>query len=341
MAERIVAHFDVDTLRIIEEEPERLSEVPGLGPKRTQMITRAWAEQQAIKEVMVFLQGVGVSTSLAVRIYKTYRDAAIAVVKNEPYRLAAEVWGIGFKTADKIAQSLGVPHDSPQRAKAGLQFTLSEASDEGHCYLPQEELIAKAAEILGIEVPLVASCLEELVGERGVIRETLRAPTAAPEVGTAATEDGYGKEAGVTTTAHAATTAMEAIYLMPFYRPEVSLANSLLRLLQTPLERLPTFRQVDWEAAFGWLHTKTGSTLAPEQSEAVQLALTQKVAVLTGGPGCGKSFTLRSIVDLARAKRATGLLTAPTGRAAKRLGGVTRAPANAPHPPLAPPPRRV
>ncbi len=160
MAERIVAHFDTDTLRVIEEEPVRLVEVPGLGPKRTAMITRAWEEQKAIKEVMLFLQGVGVSTSLAVRIYKTYRDAAISIVKNEPYRLAADVWGIGFKTADKIAQSLGIPHDSPERVKAGLQFTLSEATEEGHCYLPREELLRRAAEILGVETALVAGCLE-------------------------------------------------------------------------------------------------------------------------------------------------------------------------------------
>jgi exodeoxyribonuclease V alpha subunit len=132
-ATRIVEHFGVDTLRVIEEAPERLVEVPGLGPKRTAMIGRAWEEQKAIKEVMVFLQGVGVSTSLAVRIYKKYGDGSISVVRNEPYRLAAEVWGIGFKTADTIAQAVGIPHDSPQRVQAGLQYTLSEAADRGYC----------------------------------------------------------------------------------------------------------------------------------------------------------------------------------------------------------------
>ena len=136
MAERIVDHFGQATLEVIEQAPGRLVEVPGLGPKRTAMITAAWAEQQAIKEVMVFLQGVGVSTSLAVRIYKTYRDDAIEVVRREPYRLAGDVWGIGFKTADQIAQRLGIPHDSPQRVKAGLQFALSQATEDGHCYLP-------------------------------------------------------------------------------------------------------------------------------------------------------------------------------------------------------------
>ncbi len=292
MAERIVAHFDLDTLRVIEEEPARLIEVPGLGPKRTAMIGRAWEEQKAIKEVMLFLQGVGVSTSIAVRIYKTYKDASISVVKNEPYKLAGDVWGIGFKTADKIAQALGIPHDSPQRVKAGLQFTLSEASDEGHCYLPEAELVAKATEILGVEATLAVACLEELSREEGVVREYLPG-----------TDDQQ----------------VTAVYLVPFHRAEASLANSLLRLLGAPVERLSAFQAVDWAAALGWLQATTGSALAPEQEQAVRLALTERVAVLTGGPGCGKSFTVRSIVALAKAKRAKIVLAAPTGRAAKRL----------------------
>jgi exodeoxyribonuclease V alpha subunit len=137
IAERIVDHFGTGTLEIIEGEPKRLIEVPGLGPKRTKLIAAAWEEQKAIKEVMVFLQGVGVSTSIAVRIYKGYGDASISVVKNQPYRLAAEVWGIGFLTADRIAQAVGIPHDSPERVKAGLQYALSQATDGGNCYLPQ------------------------------------------------------------------------------------------------------------------------------------------------------------------------------------------------------------
>jgi exodeoxyribonuclease V alpha subunit len=163
MAERIVDHFGEDTLRLIEEEPGRLVEVPGLGPKHMQMITTAWAEQQAIKEVMVFLQGMEVSTSLGVRIYKAYRDEAIEVVRREPYRLAADVWGIGFKTADQLAHSLGIPHDSPQRVKAGLQFALSQAAEDGHCYLPETELVAKATGLLEVEGGLTSRCLEELI----------------------------------------------------------------------------------------------------------------------------------------------------------------------------------
>jgi exodeoxyribonuclease V alpha subunit len=292
MAERIVDHFGGATLQVIEQTPGRLVEVPGLGAKRTAMITTAWQEQQAIKEVMVFLQGVGVSTSLGVRIYKAYGDAAISVVRNQPYRLAAEVWGIGFKTADQIAQQLGIPPDSPQRVKAGLQFALSQASEDGHCYLPQAELLTRAAALLGVEAGLTQRCLAELVAEEGVVQEEL-AGADGPVI---------------------------AVWLLPFYRAERSLAGGLRRLLDAPTDRLAAFQHVDWRAALGWLERTSGSALAPEQAAAVRLALTQRVAVLTGGPGCGKSFTVRAIVALAKAKRARVLLAAPTGRAAKRLG---------------------
>jgi exodeoxyribonuclease V alpha subunit len=298
MAERIVDHFAKDTLQVIEEDPGRLVEVPGLGPKRTKMITVAWEEQRAIKEVMVFLQGVGVSTSLAVRIYKTYRDDAINVVRRDPYRLAGEVWGIGFKTADQIAQRLGIPHDSPQRVKAGLQFALSQASEDGHCYLPEAELVTKATELLGVDAALADHCLEELVAEEGVVAEPL--PTdVSPGV-----PEGTGR----------------AIWLVPFHRAERALAAGLLRLLDASAHRLAGFQTVDWPAALGWLRQTSGVTLAPEQEAAVRLALTERVAVLTGGPGCGKSYTVRAVVALARAKRAKVMLAAPTGRAAKRLG---------------------
>ena len=149
MAERMVNHFGVDIMHVIDEDPRRLIEVDGLGPKRTDRITTAWAEQKAIKEVMIFLQGVGVSTSLAVKIYKKYGDESIETVKQAPYRLASDVWGIGFKTADAIAASVGIARDSPERIKAGLAYTLSEAADDdGHCYLPEPALVAQAAKSL-------------------------------------------------------------------------------------------------------------------------------------------------------------------------------------------------
>ncbi|MFI0716745.1 ATP-dependent RecD-like DNA helicase [Streptomyces inhibens] len=306
IADRIVEHFGTDTLDVIESEPERLVEVPGLGPKRTKMIGAAWEEQKAIKEVMVFLQGVGVSTSIAVRIYKKYGDASISVVRNEPYRLAADVWGIGFLTADRIAQSVGIPHDSPDRVKAGLQYALSQSTDQGHCFLPEEQLIADAVKLLQVDTGLVIDCLGELAADpEGVVRE--KVPGGADEE------------------------PVTAVYLVPFHRAEISLAGRLTRLLRTGEDRMPAFRDVDWDKALAWLARRTGAELAPEQQEAVRLALTQKVAVLTGGPGCGKSFTVRSVVELARAKKAKVVLAAPTGRAAKRLSELTGAEASTVH----------
>ncbi|MEV4329488.1 ATP-dependent RecD-like DNA helicase [Streptomyces sp. NPDC049597] len=306
IAERIVDHFGVDTLDVIEQEPKRLIEVPGLGPKRTKLIGAAWEEQKAIKEVMVFLQGVGVSTSIAVRIYKKYEDASISVVKNQPYRLAADVWGIGFLTADKIAQAVGIPHDSPERVKAGLQYALSQSTDQGHCFLPEEQLIADAVKLLQVDTGLVIECLAELAAdEEGVVREQVPGPDGGEPV--------------------------TAVYLVPFHRAEVSLAGQLRRLLRADEDRMPAFRDVDWDKALAWLAQRTGAALAPEQEAAVKLALTSRVAVLTGGPGCGKSFTVRSIVELARAKKAKVMLAAPTGRAAKRLAELTGAEASTVH----------
>ncbi|MET7778911.1 ATP-dependent RecD-like DNA helicase [Streptomyces mirabilis] len=317
-ADRITQHFGLDTLQIIEEEPKRLIEVPGLGPKRTKKIADAWEEQKAIKEVMLFLQTVEVSTSIAVRIYKKYGDASISVVKNQPYRLAADVWGIGFLTADKIAQSVGIPHDSPERVKAGLQYALSQSADQGHCFLPEEQLIADAVKLLQVDTGLVIECLAELaeptededepggVREPGVVREKVPGPDGGPDTVT-------------------------AVYLVPFHRAELSLSAQLLRLLRTTEDRMPGFRDVAWDKALAWLKGRTGVELAPGQEEAVRLALTKKVAVLTGGPGCGKSFTVRSIVELARARRAKVVLAAPTGRAAKRLAELTGADASTVH----------
>ncbi len=306
MADRITTHFGVDTLDIIESAPKRLVEVPGLGPKRTKMIAAAWEEQKAIKEVMVFLQGVGVSTSIAVRIYKKYEDASISVVRNQPYRLAADVWGIGFLTADRIAQAVGIPHDSPERVKAGLQYALSQSSDQGHCFLPEERLIADGVKLLQVDTGLVIECLAELAADpEGVVREKVPSPEGGEPV--------------------------TAVYLVPFHRAELSLAGQVRRLLNTAEDRMPAFQDVDWEKALAWLATRTGASLAPEQEEAVRLALSRKVAVLTGGPGCGKSFTVRSIVELARAKKAKVVLAAPTGRAAKRLSELTGAEASTVH----------
>ncbi|GHE41289.1 ATP-dependent RecD-like DNA helicase [Streptomyces vinaceus] len=307
IADRIVEHFGTDTLDVIEEAPKRLIEVPGLGPKRTKLIGAAWEEQKAIKEVMVFLQGVGVSTSIAVRIYKKYADASISVVKNQPYRLAADVWGIGFLTADRIAQAVGIPHDSPERVKAGLQYALSQSTDQGHCFLPEERLIADGVKLLQVDTGLVIECLADLAADpEGVVRESVPDPQGGPD-------------------------PLTAVYLVPFHRAELSLVGQVRRLLHAEDDRMPGFQDVDWDRAFGWLAGRTGAKLAPEQRDAVTLALTRRVAVLTGGPGCGKSFTVRSIVELARAKKAKVVLAAPTGRAAKRLAELTGAEASTVH----------
>ncbi len=296
LAERIVGHFGAGALDVIEEDPQRLIEVPNLGPKRTRLIAEAWEEQKAIKEVMVFLQSVNISTSLAVRIYKKYGDAAITTVRDEPYKLATDVWGIGFKTADTIAQSVGIPHDSPQRVKAGIQFTLSESTSDGHCYLPEEQLINQAVKILQVDSGLVIECLAELVAEEGVVTEKVPGPDGEPRT---------------------------AVYLVPFQRAESALAAQLRTLVNCDTDRMPAFADVDWDTALGWLRQRTGTDLADEQLAAVRLALTSKVGVLTGGPGCGKSFTVASVITLAAAKRAKIILAAPTGRAAKRLTELT------------------
>ncbi|WTW93847.1 ATP-dependent RecD-like DNA helicase [Streptomycetaceae bacterium NBC_01309] len=302
MADRIVEHFGVDALDVIEEDVQRLIEVPGLGPKRRDLIAAAWVEQKAIKEVMVFLQGIGISTSPAVRIWKEYAERSIEIVRTEPYRLASDVWGIGFKTADAIARAVGIPHDSPQRVKAGLQYTLSEGADNGHCYLPQDELVDDAVKILDVAADLVRGCLDELVAEEGVVREEMPGPVSPS-----------GSQGD----------PVDAVYLVPFHRAEISLASRLRMLLRAPDDRLAAFATVEWDKALAWLCGLTGTELAPEQEAAVRLALTEKVAVLTGGPGCGKSFTVRSVVELARARKAKVVLAAPTGRAAKRLAELT------------------
>ena len=276
-----------------------LSSHPGRICGGTWFLTKYLGSGLIKKEVMIFLQGVGVSTSLAVRIYKKYGDASVCVVRHEPHRLAADVWGIGFKTADTIARSVGIAPDSPERIKAGLACTLSEAAADGHCYLPAPNLIAGAAKILDVAAELIAPCPDELAAAEGVVREAVPA-AARPAQAQAAPQ-------------------VPAVHLPPFYQAERSLARALLRLHAARADRLAGFAAVDWDTALGWLSRRTGAQLAPEQAEAVRLALTAKVAVLTRGPGCGKSFTVRSVVELARAKGAKIVLAAPTGRAAKRL----------------------
>ncbi|MGQ9491956.1 MAG: SF1B family DNA helicase RecD2 [Anaerolineae bacterium] len=310
-ARRIVRKFGLDTLRVIEEEPERLHEVLGVGRKRIALITRAWAEQQKIKEVMLFLQSHNVSTGLAVRIYKQYGDDAIEVVRNDPYRLAREVFGIGFITADKIARELGIAHDAPERVAAGILYVLSQATDEGHVYLPAGELTKRAAELLGVAPAQVETGLRMLQEAEEVrLEDMLPAETA----------DGFARLA-----------EGRPVYLAPLYFGEVGVTNRLRRLVESREDRLAVFQSFNWPAAFALLQRQNRVPLTPEQMETVQAALTRRLVVLTGGPGTGKTTTVRSILRLAEAAGLRVALASPTGRAAKRLAEATGRPARTIH----------
>lgn len=326
-ARRIVNKFGADTLEIIEHHPERLLEVLGVGRKRVQMITRAWEEQRRIKEVMLFLQSHQVSTGLAVKIYKQYGDEAIAVVQENPYRLARDVYGIGFLTADKIARDLGLPADSPQRVAAGISYVLSELADEGHVYVPQDALITEAAKILAVPPDLVQESLEQLEDEEQVHRETIVYHATEQRSGGKVGEPGAG-EIGV----EAGELREErAVYLLPFYYGEVGVAGRLRALLDADHSRLSFYRAANWEQVFAYLSESSQLPLSSQQQEAARTALTHKVTILTGGPGTGKTTTVQTIIRLLEARRRSYVLTSPTGRAAKRLSEATGRPAQTVH----------
>ena len=309
-AKRIVRKFGAETLTVIEQEPARLVEVLGVGRKRVDMIVRAWAEQQKIKEVMLFLQSHNVSTGLAVRIFKQYGDDAIDIVRNDPYRLAREVFGIGFLTADKIARELGIAHDAPERVAAGVAYELSQAADEGNSYLPEKELIQRAAALLGVTEVQAAEGINNLLQDAQIWVE--------------GESPGWAEKR--TLQASVPTLAEERpVYLLPFYYGEVGVAGRLRRLAEAPEDRLAAFAAFNWAAALALLSAEAPDrqTLTPKQLEAVQAALTRRVAVLTGGPGTGKTTTVRSIVRLAEAAGARLVFASPTGRAAKRLAEAT------------------
>ncbi len=318
-AERIVRRFGLETLDVIEKTPERLLEVLGVGPKRVAMIRRAWEEQRQIKEVMLFLQANGVSTSLAVKIYKAYGDAAISVVRNDPYRLAREVYGIGFITADKIARNLGIAPDAPERAAAGVAYVLSQMADEGHVYVPRSELIAEAARLLQMDEARVAQAIETLAADEQVQIE----PLASQRIEATASRRIGGSESGEVTHASAAVAEERAVYLTPFYYGEIGVAGRLKRLIEAPVDRLAVFQTFDWPAAFAAVQQRTGLALAPAQRQAIQTALTQRVTVLTGGPGTGKTTSLQTIIRILEAAGRSYVLASPTGRAAKRLTEAT------------------
>jgi exodeoxyribonuclease V alpha subunit len=305
MAERIVDRFGEETLEVIDQEPERLSTVLGIGPKRIGGIKKAWQEQKAIKDVMIFLQSHGVSTALAIKIYKKYGDEALDVVRTQPYRLVQDVYGIGFKTADQIARALGLAHDDPGRIEAGIAYTLNRMAEEGHVYVPQEKLEPEASEILGVPAEKVTALLETLESEAFIKRDTIRRQPVQYEIGQPP----------------AAATAVQeerAVYLAPFYFSEVGVTNRVRRMVDHPTSRLHGLQQRLRRR--GWRPSaQEGVRLAPQQLEAIETTVHNKVTILTGGPGTGKTTTLRALLDLLDEGQHTYVLAAPTGRAAKRL----------------------
>lgn len=280
-ARRIVEKFGKDTLDVIEENPDALIEVEGIGRVRVERIKKSWEEQKEIKNIMLFLQGHEVSTSHATKIFKTYGSDSISIVQENPYRLADDIWGIGFKTADTIAEKMGIEKDRFIRLRSGILYTLNKLSENGHCYAVREQLIRTAEQLLEVEGAELEITLDEMLRTEDVIREE------------------------------------EAIYLPPFFFSETGCAKRLLKLLAA---RRRVQIAVDAAASFG---ENQNITYDEVQLEAIRVALSSKVMILTGGPGTGKTTTTMGIIAAYRAAGCQILLAAPTGRAAKRMSEAT------------------
>ncbi|GLI96019.1 SF1B family DNA helicase RecD2 [Methylocystis echinoides] len=286
-AKRMVKAFGDRVFDVIEAEPNRLKEVDGIGPIRAQRIVSAWAEQKVVREIMVFLHSHGVGTARAVRIFKTYGADAVQVMTENPYRLARDIRGIGFKTADAIAMKLGIEKTAMIRVRAGISYALTEAMDEGHCGLPIDKLLPLAGELLEVPQQLVRTALDLELGEGVVVRDQVA--------------------------------ETDCVFLTGLYRAEQTIAQRLQTLLNG---KLP-WPWIDPTKALPWIEQKTGLALAERQNEAIRLALMTKVLVITGGPGVGKTTIVNSILRILAAKGVKLLLCAPTGRAAKRMTEAT------------------
>ncbi|MFT8932427.1 MAG: ATP-dependent RecD-like DNA helicase [Acetobacter syzygii] len=286
-AKKLVKAFGEAVFDLIEQEPHRLREVTGIGPKRAERIVGGWADQKVIREIMLFLHSNGVGTSRAVRIFKTYGQDAVRLISENPYRLAKDIRGIGFKTADQIARKMGIAPDAMIRVRAGISYALGEAMDEGHCGLPVGELLTSTAELLEVAAPLIETALALELEAGDVVADSV----------------------GETS----------CIFLAGLYRAEQSIAE---RLRACAVGR-PPWPEIDAEKAMTWVEGKTGLAMAPSQQEAVRLALRSKVLVITGGPGVGKTTLVNAILKIVTAKGTDVQLCAPTGRAAKRLSEST------------------
>src|SRR5919199_2314617 len=286
-AKKLVGAFGEAVFEVIEQTPERLREVPGVGPWRARRIQEGWAEQRTVREIMLFLHSHGVGTARAVRIYRVYGPDAVQIVSENPYRLARDIRGIGFKTADLIASKLGIEKTASVRVRAGISYALAEAMDEGHCGLPVDELLELTSELLEVGPALVEAALELELATGDVVRDSI------------------GEE--------------DCVFLGGLHGAERSIAERLKALASGA----PPWSSIDAEKAIPWVEERTGLTLAENQRAAVELALRSKVLVITGGPGVGKTTLVNSILKILSAKRVRLALCAPTGRAAKRLSEST------------------
>jgi exodeoxyribonuclease V alpha subunit len=293
LAGRLVQSFGLETLDVIENQPERLREVEGIGPQRSAAIQRAWVEQRDVKDVMVFLQSHGVSTNFAIKVYKAYGSPAVHVVRENPYRLATDIHGIGFKTADAIATSLGISPTAPQRIEAGTLHLLGEAADRGHVLLPRRELREEAGKLLGAEEWRVDQAIDALAESGQVMVEPLPAAPADP--------------------------LEAAVFLKSLHTAESGIAARVRALLVQP----PLPLEIDLDRALEWFEKQERLALAPQQRQAIRAGLTRKALVITGGPGTGKTTLVRGIVRILEKKGQKILQAAPTGRAAKRLAEAT------------------
>ena len=286
-ATRLVRAFGEAVFDLIEQQPERLREVTGIGVKRAARIIAGWAEQKVIREIMLFLHANGVGTSRAVRIYRTYGNEAVRVITENPYRLARDIRGIGFRTADQIAAKVGIEKTALVRVRAGISYALAEAMSEGHCGLPVEELTALAASLLEVPDELIATALALELEAGEVVADVLE--------------------------------GRRCVFLAGLYRAEQTIAERLRVLASAG----PTWGPIDAAKAIPWVERRTGLRLATSQREAVRIALASKVLVITGGPGVGKTTLVNSILKILIAKQVRVALCAPTGRAAKRLSDST------------------
>lgn len=319
-AQKIVDHFGDQTLAILEQQPERLSEIKGISTKDREQIISSWISQAEVKELHLFLQSHEVSLNMATRIYKQYGQESIRVVRENPYRIADDVAGIGFRTADEIAVKLGLPRDSEPRLVAGLKYALVQAANEdGHCFLPASELLERASSMLLAPSELLEPALQILNQARDVFIE----PTLSPVSTVSESNEGTGQD--IKSESEDEEKAVPShIYFAPFWYAEQGSARLLRTLLRSP-SQIPPVSQTNWEAVFTFLAERRSMLLTEKQREAVQMAYTHKISILTGGPGTGKSTSLRALLMVLRKRQIRVALAAPTGRAAKRLTEATGA----------------